>query len=136
MQVRVLSTRHKYNCNLIWKVQEFSVYYIMTKEQKREYERTWYKTIGKEKRDAANKKWELKKIAEFKEIKKNLKCNKCNEDDIACLDFHHLDPLEKDAAVGQIARKVSTKRLLEEIAKCEVLCSNCHRKLHYYAGVA
>jgi predicted HNH restriction endonuclease len=26
----------------------------------------------------------------------------------------------------------SLKRIVEEIGKCVILCSNCHRKLHYH----
>ncbi len=103
----------------------------MTKEQKREYERNWYKTIGKQKRIDANKKWEQKKLEEFRNLKSKLKCNRCEENHIACLEFHHLDPNTKDGNVGELARSLSTKRLLEEIKKCEILCANCHRKEHY-----
>jgi predicted HNH restriction endonuclease len=30
-----------------------------------------------------------------------------------------------------VFRKFGTARLLAEIAKCDVLCANCHRKLHW-----
>ena len=103
----------------------------MTLEEKREYERNWYHTTGKEKRKLANKRWEQKKVEEFKKLKETLKCNRCGETHIACLEFHHKDPIQKEGNVGQLARYTSTSKLLEEIAKCEVLCANCHRKEHY-----
>ena len=56
-------------------------------------------------------------------------CVKCGEQDVACLDFHHRDPLEKEGHIGEF-RKFGIKRLLAEIAKCDVLCANCHRKYH------
>ena len=108
----------------------------LTAEEKRQYERNWYKTIGKEKRITANKKWEHKKLDEFREIKKTLKCNRCSENHIACLEFHHIDPSGKEGNIGQICRSYSTERLLKEIEKCEILCANCHRKLHYNADIA
>jgi hypothetical protein len=59
-------------------------------------------------------------------------CASCPETDPRCLDFHHRDPATKDFAVANaVGLGVGWKRLKEEIAKCEVICSNCHRKLIY-----
>lgn len=45
--------------------------------------------------------------------------------------FHHRDPAEKTAAVSQlISRGASTTELDAEIAKCELLCANCHAIRH------
>lgn len=56
-------------------------------------------------------------------------CVRCGEKDAVALDFHHL----RDKSFG-LGGHSSCKRSLEEvkaeIAKCVVLCSNCHRKLH------
>jgi 5-methylcytosine-specific restriction endonuclease McrA len=57
-------------------------------------------------------------------------CVRCGETDTACLDFHHRNPAEKEAEIGNVARRWGSERLLAEIAKCVVLCSNCHRKFH------
>ena len=63
------------------------------------------------------------------ELKAGLKCMKCGESHPACLDFHHRDPLGKDISVAGL-RGYSMTRILGEMAKCDVLCSNCHRKEH------
>lgn len=105
----------------------------MTNEAKRAYEREWYKR-NPEKKKAANNRWELKKREEYRKFKEGLKCIRCGEDHIACLDFHHRDPSEKDGTVSSIARNNSTKKVLLEIEKCDILCANCHRKLHYEWG--
>ena len=57
-------------------------------------------------------------------------CIRCGEQDPACLDFHHRNG--KDDKLGDIGtfRKFGKARLLAEIAKCDVLCANCHRKFH------
>lgn len=56
-------------------------------------------------------------------------CSRCPENHPGCLDFHHLDPSTKKKEISRMARDGSSeKHLLEEIAKCEILCSNCHRK--------
>lgn len=66
----------------------------------------------------------------IKQLIKSLKisCADCGLDHPAILDFHHLDPSEKEY---QIARLTSKKRILHEVAKCVVLCSNCHRIRHW-----
>jgi hypothetical protein len=59
-------------------------------------------------------------------------CSRCGEKDSACLEFHHKDPSEKDSAVAAYFRGGwSLKTIQKEISKCEVLCANCHRKLHH-----
>lgn len=57
-------------------------------------------------------------------------CIVCSEQEPACLDFHHLNG--KDMTVSSMLG-MNDQRVKEEIAKCVVLCSNCHRKHH--AGV-
>lgn len=56
-------------------------------------------------------------------------CGTCGEKDPSCLDFHHRDRTTKEGHIGEF-RKFGMKRLLAEIAKCDVLCANCHRKHH------
>ncbi len=51
--------------------------------------------------------------------------NKCFE----ALDFHHLDPNEKDFNIAA-GKSYSSERLRKELAKCTLLCSNCHREVH------
>lgn len=63
--------------------------------------------------------------------KKNLECQQCGENHPACLEFHHRYPKEKDFRVGSSVGIYSIERIMNEIAKCDVLCANCHRKLHY-----
>lgn len=65
------------------------------------------------------------------DIKEESECRYCGEDHPACLDFHHIDPGRKSGNIGDLIRKRYTKqRLQAEIDKCEVVCSNCHRKKH------
>lgn len=53
--------------------------------------------------------------------------NKCN----AALQFHHLDPEQKEFRLAQQIRKWDT--VLEEAKKCVLVCSNCHAEIH--AGI-
>ena len=80
------------------------------------------------------KKNRRRKIKEFiSKVKKNGKCTYCPENHEACLDFHHNDPkLKEHQVVKMVNNRFGKKRIAEEVAKCTILCSNCHRKLHYY----
>ena len=54
-------------------------------------------------------------------------CVTCGESDPVVLDFHHTGP--KTAGVVQLAGRECALAVLErEIAVCEVLCANCHRR--------
>jgi len=46
----------------------------------------------------------------------------------AALEFHHRDPSTKEFGVGNFTG--SRARLLAEVAKCDLLCANCHRRRH------
>jgi hypothetical protein len=49
-----------------------------------------------------------------------------------CLHFHHDDPRQKDVTVAQaVVHGWSKQRILDEVAKCRVLCANCHAKHHW-----
>lgn len=59
-----------------------------------------------------------------------LKCTRCDESHPACIEFHHIK--DKDLEIcDAITHGWSKERILAEIAKCEVICSNCHRKHHW-----
>ena len=59
---------------------------------------------------------------------KCVKCgyNKCN----AALDFHHLDPTQKEFNLGSHGHTRSWERMKVELDKCILLCANCHREIH------
>jgi hypothetical protein len=69
---------------------------------------------------------ECKQIVD--DIKAHCCCAKCKESSAFCLDFHHLS--NKDESISYLLSVKSKQRLLQEIRKCIVLCSNCHRKVH------
>jgi hypothetical protein len=55
----------------------------------------------------------------------------------ACFDFHHKNGKDKVINLATTLRspKQSEKLIEKELQKCEVLCSNCHRKLHFQATI-
>ena len=53
-------------------------------------------------------------------------CTDCGETDIVVLEFDHLR--DKRANVSSLMSTSEIWRIEEEIAKCEVVCANCHRR--------
>ena len=73
---------------------------------------------------------------EFREwiddLKSSLKCEHCGENHPATLDFHHSNPNEKENNISNMVKDgFSKENILKEMKKCIILCSNCHRKLHW-----
>ena len=67
-----------------------------------------------------------KKLLELSNKAKSGGCIVCGYNKTpSAMDFHHLG--DKDRNVSSCK---SVKQLQEEIAKCVVLCANCHRELH------
>lgn len=50
--------------------------------------------------------------------------NKC----LAALDFHHINPNEKEFIITGRIR--SWNKIENELKKCVLVCSNCHREIH------
>jgi len=101
------------------------------REKNREYQKKHYQN-NKEYYITKSRESKSKAREEFKEFKKNLFCEICGENHPATLDFHHKNPNEKEIIVSRAAgRGWGKQKIQNEIDKCIVLCSNCHRKLHY-----
>ncbi len=64
------------------------------------------------------------------EYKKTHPCEKCGESHVACINFHHRNPKNKKFYISARSRR-GFGTLKKEITKCQVLCANCHRKLHW-----
>jgi N-formylglutamate amidohydrolase len=90
-----------------------------TYEDRKEYFRKYWK------------KYRAKVRKQIKEYKINKGCKVCGYNSCSsALIFHHKNKdKEFQIARGQGCR--SFNRILKEIEKCDVLCSNCHLELHY-----
>jgi hypothetical protein len=103
----------------------------------REYQRNWLKDklknnpeykarhyANKEKRKCENKQ-------KLTKIKESSPCSSCGEyHPTCCMDHHHLDPSVKEKGVSTMISSNSWEKIQEEINKCVLVCSNCHRKIH------
>ena len=99
------------------------------RERYNEYQRQFY---------AENKEDQLKKIyanktkrrAKLQDLIKSIKNSPCadcgNVYHPEAMDFDHLGEKEFNIA-NAVRNTTSVDRILKEIEKCEVVCSNCHR---------
>lgn len=49
---------------------------------------------------------------------------------IGALEFHHLNSNEKEFHIAKCGHSRSWDRVKQEIDKCILVCSNCHREIH------
>ena len=59
------------------------------------------------------------------------KCERCGYDKYyGALEFHHIDPSKKDFSLSHLKRYTFNQIVIDELDKCMLLCSNCHREIH------
>jgi len=101
-------------------------------ERKNAHQRAYYERnqerIKKEQRARKKRDWKTKR--EIADELKSAPCADCgNKFPPVCMDFDHIP--ERGAKLFNIAngipQSISMERFMTEIAKCEVVCSNCHR---------
>lgn len=90
--------------------------------------------LSKEERRKRNIEKVIRRRQKLKQIAieyKGGKCEKCGYDKNIpwVYDFHHVEPGEKDFKISTYSG--SEKKMKEELDKCIMLCSNCHREIHY-----
>jgi hypothetical protein len=107
-------------------------------EAKRAFQRLWARQQRhnnpeyKKKRRKLNQAHARRWAAWFLTIKQGLSCVRCGENHPACIDFHHRDAETKLFEIGHAVRsQMSKAKILAEIEKCDALCANCHRKVHW-----
>ena len=59
------------------------------------------------------------------------KCEICGYDKcVEALEFHHLDPTEKEFGISSYS-SLSFEKAKNEVDKCVLVCANCHREIHH-----
>jgi hypothetical protein len=74
----------------------------------------------------------LERATRLVEIFRRRPCVDCGESDPLVLEFDHLG--EKRFNIAKGLRSHSWEAILDEIAKCEVVCANCHRRRTAHRG--
>jgi hypothetical protein len=70
----------------------------------------------------------LARRAFVNEYKLEVGCQSCGyKEHPVALEFDHIDPSTKKFSIGSQLMSMSWKSIHEEIAKCQVLCANCHQ---------
>lgn len=96
------------------------------KECHNQYQKEYYKnnpqSINKSSIERKNK------IRSIISEAKNVPCMDCNKKYPSyVMDFDHLSD-KKYGIANMASRHTSIKTVMDEIAKCEVVCANCHRE--------
>jgi hypothetical protein len=98
----------------------------MRKKHRRCYTRTKYKKIEYlppyNTLPIGRRRWNLS------QYKLELGCCRCGYNKCArALQFHHIDKANKSADISNMIRYACTREILEkELAKCCLVCANCH----------
>ena len=95
-------------------------------ERQREAERRWYH--ANKATVAAKKDRKRKRLREIVREAKSRPCADCGQTyPYYVMDLDHTGE-DKSMIVSKLVNFGATQRLLDEIAKCEVVCANCHRE--------
>lgn len=86
--------------------------------------------VSVEKIRASNKKARESRRQWYQALMDEKECELCGENDPVTLDWHHLDPSQKEYSVARMWKSRGRQSILDEIAKCQCLCANCHRRVH------
>ena len=105
------------DCYRAWRAENYADHYERYRDE--------YKVRAK-KRNARVRTENMQKSVAYL---KTHPCVSCGESDFVVLDFDHRDQSKKTASVSRMRQDVySWERIKAEIAKCDVLCANCHRR--------
>jgi len=83
--------------------------------------KAYYKSAARRKQDEL-----LAFVAQIKESNPCMDCGKSYRHYV--MDYDHRDPTEKCMCIANMIQRKNKKQLLAEIAKCDLVCSNCHRE--------
>jgi len=120
-----------------WSVEKIAEYREQCKQYKSEYRKKNPQKVREEKKAwrAKNKVEHSQRQAEFKALCVEYKGNKCQHcglvDEPCIYDFHHREPEKKDFSISRKRGFNMTNKVKAELDKCDLLCSNCHRKEHW-----
>ena len=85
-------------------------------------------------RSSGRKQQRKLEMCKYKGGRCNNCCKEANEHNISIFDFHHLDESLKEYTPSDMVN-MKWDRIVKELDKCEMLCSNCHRMHHHGTSV-
>jgi hypothetical protein len=73
-----------------------------------------------------------KKLKQLCAEYKGGRCSSCGYNKyIGALEFHHVDPKQKDFNISHARSTAFGDKIKKELDKCVLLCSNCHKEEHF-----
>lgn len=107
-------------------VRDYKAYYAANRERFKVYHRESYKR-NKKQRYAAQVERRHKLQAMVNKIK-DRPCMDClNRFPYMCMEFDHREPALKRLSIStMVAQSYAKEEVLNEINKCDLVCSNCH----------
>ena len=115
-----------------WRYKALGIRHPTCRECQKPFRRNWYEGSAKERHKEnvhARKKLVREEARAFVlDYLMTHPCESCGESDPRVLEFHHTGEKEKEISV-MVGGGYPISKILEEINRCQVLCSNCHRKL-------
>ena len=88
---------------------------------------TWRDRVKKEPRLIRKDIERKSKFNFIANLKTQIGCYSCKEDNFRALDLHHANRQEKTFNLSE-CYLFSWEEILNELKKCKVICCNCHRK--------
>lgn len=78
----------------------------------------------------ASKRRAIDKLRTWVNLQKQRPCTDCKGTfNPWVMDFDHLEGKKKVAGISQLVQQAKSKKVIEEeMAKCELVCANCHRE--------
>jgi len=98
-----------------------------SKEEKLAYQKKWYKK-NRVKRRAQLKEYMVRSRQKVRDLKESTPCKDCGvKYPYYVMQFDHVPELgTKKANMANLVHGNLSKKLREEIKKCELVCANCH----------
>ncbi len=96
------------------------------------YNKKWYAKNKKKKKEQSKKsrKRAVNRNRQYVEIYKLAHPCSCGEKEPCSLSFHHCNGDKTGNLSDMVNRGYGITRIQKEINKCNILCLNCHAKLH------
>ena len=98
-----------------------------TPEGRRDYNRE-YRLKHRARLDEQKRAHRLKEVTFKQELLAQFSCICCGELDADLIDWHHVDPEEKEFLVSKW--QANHDDWWSEVLKCVPVCALCHRKIH------
>lgn len=127
-----MQTKHCFQCDTMKPVSEYNRRGERWQSRCRACQKIWYEEHKEQhlRNSTRNRKRQTEAARQY--IVMYLRqhpCVDCGESDAVVLEFDHVRGKKLCSVTAMYRRGFSLSKIKEEIAKCEVRCANCHRRV-------